>query len=59
MRPMLDPAPDQLALRESLVQAYSAGRLNGAMRRLVECQAEIADGDGRRLSGKGFRPDWL
>ncbi len=50
MRPMLDPAPDQIALRESLVQAYSAGRLNGAMRRLVECQAEIAPEAGDELA---------
>jgi putative transcriptional regulator len=42
MRPMLDPATDQLALRERLVQAYAAGHLNGAMRKLVEAQAEIA-----------------
>jgi putative transcriptional regulator len=49
MRPMLDPAPDQNALRERLVQAYSAGQLNGAMRRLVECQAEIAPDAGADL----------
>jgi putative transcriptional regulator len=50
MRPMLDPAPDQNALRERLVQAYSAGQLNGAMRRLVECQAEIAPEAGDELA---------